>query len=258
MALSKKVLKGYWEQKAEKSGNLPTSTIRDHEARELSLHILKQYLKKSDNLLDVGCGNGFSTFEYAKIVKKALGVDYIPEFIEVAKRKYGKKVKNLEFEAKDVLDWDLPDNTYTKAISERCLINLVSWKDQQKAIKNIWKALKPKGLYLMQELSLQGYNQLDVMRKKFGLEPIKRHWHNIYFDENKLKKFVKPYFKVKEVRRFETYCFLSKVVHCLYVAPKDPKYRAKFNKIARDVSKEMLELNGSFPSHHMLYVLEKR
>lgn len=40
-----------------------------------SIEIIKNYCKKTDNLLDIGCGTAFKTIQLANYVKSIYGID---------------------------------------------------------------------------------------------------------------------------------------------------------------------------------------
>ncbi len=258
MATTDGEVRSYWEKKSVEMKGDPKATIRDHEFREMEIEIIKGLLKPSDIVFDIGCGNGFSTAEYAKVAGSVVGGDYIPEFVEDAKQTYldqGNRGR-LSFVVSDVLNLDLEPESFDVAVSSRCLINLTSWEDQQKAIRSIHRILRKGGLFIFTEVTFQGMASLDALRKEFGLSEIKKHWHNLYLDEPKLEAFIKPLFDVQEVKRFGTYCLISKIVHPLYVAPEEPKYGAKLNKVASLIGRKYVDFNGA--SHQVMYVLRKK
>ncbi|MBF8249505.1 MAG: methylase involved in ubiquinone/menaquinone biosynthesis [Candidatus Levybacteria bacterium] len=248
-----------WQEHAKKNAADPKAVIRDIHFRNLSNHIVSSYLNMTDLALDAGCGNGYATAFYSKFVKKIIGFDYTPQFIKAAEKKYSKLIRkgNLEFSVGDVLDLAfLKKNKFDKVITERTLINLPSWEDQKKAILNFYSVLKPKGLLLMTEITLQGHAAVDKIRKSVGLDIIEKYPSNIYLDEPILDKFLSKYFIIKHKKHFGAYTLISKIIHPLLVAPKPPKFDAKINRIADVVSRNFL--GEDMPSHNIFYVLEKR
>ena len=55
------IVKKYWELTAEKLGTDPRATIKDHQFRLLEIDTIKNYLTENDVVIDIGCGNGYST-----------------------------------------------------------------------------------------------------------------------------------------------------------------------------------------------------
>src|SRR3989344_6863752 len=227
------IVKKYWELTAEKLGTDPRATIKDHQFRLLEIDTIKNYLTENDVVIDIGCGNGYSTLEYAKIVKEITGIDYSKNMIKFA-NEASKKIKgknNFEFKIGDILNIELPENYYHVAISERCLINLPSNMDQERAVLNIYKSLKMGGKFIIAEVTLEGHRKINALRELFGLDKIKVHWHNVYIKEEEFLPFLLKYFKLLETKRFGMYQFLSKIVHPLLVEPEEPKFEAKINEI---------------------------
>ena len=251
-----KIKKG-WQIQAAKFGTDHRATIRDIEFRKLNTLVVSRYLNKNDRCLDIACGNGFATAQYAQKVKFALGIDYLPEFIELANKKHQKLVKigKLAFRIGDILKLDLKGE-FDKIICERTLNNLTSFADHKKAVLNLHKALKKNGLLLLVEPTVQGHQSVDKVRTALGLPKLTKYWNNFYLDEVKFEKFIKPYFKIEKKIHFGTYHLISKILYPLYVYPKEQKFRSKFNRLARLISQEYLEENGV--SHTVLYVLRKR
>jgi len=256
--MCKEEIRRYWESKASEEGDKPSSTIKDHEFREMEIAVISKYLKPRDVVLDIGCGNGFSTVCYLEKVNKIIGVDYIQDFVDWANRLYVNENNRskLEFKQADALELPFKDEEFDVVLSERMLINLSTWDDQKKALNNIWKVLKKGGRLILLEVSIQGMAALDEMRKKFGLEEMKKHWHNLYIDEDMLQRFLADKFVIKDIKRFSIYCLISKIAHSLLVAPEEPQYGAKINKIASLIGREYIDFKGG-ASHQFMYVLEK-
>ena len=73
----RQIIKGKWEQESSERANLKEATIRDLVFRDLNTEVVREYLSPEDVVLDIGCGNGFATAEYARVTQHMLGVDYM-------------------------------------------------------------------------------------------------------------------------------------------------------------------------------------
>jgi SAM-dependent methyltransferase len=141
----------------------------------------------------------------------------------------------------DVTNLKFPNLCFDIVISERCLLNLPSREDQWKAMRHIARVLKPGGLYLMLEGTLQGLRKLNDLRANVGLPPIPEaspdyNWFSNKFDEEEMLAVASTLFaKVQSIQRFGTYYFISRVIHPLLVAPAEPQYDAKINAVARQI-----------------------
>ena len=57
-------VKSFWDKESKRIGNSPYATIRDHYFRYIEINEIVNFFKrkKIKKLLDIGCGNGFSTY----------------------------------------------------------------------------------------------------------------------------------------------------------------------------------------------------
>jgi SAM-dependent methyltransferase len=231
-------IKAFWEEKALKSLPEEMVTHPDCNQRFLEIEVLLQYLPRSQHILDIGCGNGFSTAIFAEYASSIVGIDYSPAMIGRAKRNFGH-LPNVHFEVQDVLDLRFPASSFDIVISQRCLINLPTWEAQQKAMVGITKILKPGSYFFLQEGTQQGRESLNQAREIFGLDRMPVVTYNLDFDEQKLWPFIRKYYEIVEIRRFGLYDFISRVVHPLLVSPSVPRYDAKINEVAWHIARKL-------------------
>ncbi len=254
----KKEILDYWDQKAKELKELPQATMRDIQLRLLEIDLILGQLKNSEEVLDVGCGNGFATEIYSEKAKSIVGIDFSSEMIHQANQQLHQKQgnnKNISFRQMDVLNLAFPENSFDVVISERCLINLRSWEDQRQAMLEIKRVLKSGGRFLMIEGTNEGLNGLNIIRESYGLHKIERHWHNLLLDDDKLMDFLENNFKINEIRSLGTYYLISRVVHPLMVLPEEPKFEAKINEVARKIAFDIPSFEDI--SINKLYVLSK-
>lgn len=220
-----KNVRDYWE-------NPGTVSLMDRNLKKLENDSIIPFLEENFRVLDIGCGDGEGTIEYAKRVKEIIGMDYSRTMIRKSlgrTRGYREDVHSLQA---DILSLPFYPGTFDAVITERCLINLESWEFQQRALENIREVLKEGGIYLMLETTLQGLRALNGMRKKVGLKPIPMPWHNQNFDLERLLPFLERGFQIIQRKSFGLYYFLSRVIHPLLVVPEEPKYDAYINQVA--------------------------
>ena len=167
-----------------------------------------------------------------------------------------KKQKNVVLKKVDFLGkYDL-DNDYDVIISQRFLINLMEWKLQKKVILDLLNHLKKTGILILLEGSQDGVSELNRFRKFLDLEPIPVKWHNLFFDDAKLKKFISDHkYKLIETDGIGEFFLLTRGIRPYF--DKDLNWNSNFNKIA--ASKEManyLKFGPKF-SRLRLYVFAK-
>jgi ubiquinone/menaquinone biosynthesis C-methylase UbiE len=250
-------VKKFWEDSGKKMPTDPRITIRDHYFRLLEIYEIKKLLAGKNKVLDIGCGNGFSTLEYAREVNYIIGADYSKNLINGAKKLLEKNRRaNVEFMVSDVLKMPFEKGKFDAVVGERLLINLPNWEMQKDAIEKIARVIKSGGLYICAEVSQQGHQTMDYYRTLFGLGRIEKYWHNLYLDETKFIPFASKYFTISQIKRFGMYQFLSKVVYPLLAAPKEPRFISKFNKVAMEIGKKITNFDDC--SHQVMFVLHRR
>lgn len=149
--------------------------------------------KEDETVLDFGCGDGRLTAEIAKRVPKGtvLGIDISDSMISKAKETYGDSSKpsfvaNLSFDRISAVDYHA-ENKFDRVIS----FDTFHWIDgQQKALENIYAALKPGGNFYLKMLAT---NPIDRM---FSIKTnLKTKWsgefRKAYFQE-RTPEAIKP------------------------------------------------------------------
>lgn len=210
--------------------------MADRNQRMLEIDEALRYIPPGQRILDVGCGNGYSTAIFAKQAEHIVAIDYSEAMISRAKREYGD-IPNITFEVRDILSpLTYPPKSFGVAVAQRCLINLATWEDQQKAIEHIAQVIRPGGYFVMQEGTRQGREGLNALREQMGLPRMPDVPFNSDLDEMTLWPFLRRHFEIVQIRRYGLYDLVARVVHPLLVAPAQPDYEAKINEIARQVA----------------------
>jgi len=258
--LTNEIVFDYWQRKAAEEGDDPRVTIRDHHFRELEIDTIKRYLRPGDTVVDIGCGNGYSTIRYARCVGHIIGADYSPFMIEAANRQLARTNHGLRgktaFQVEDARALSFADRSFSRVIMERCLINIPDRQEQVQAAIEAGRVLCPGELFLLAEVTLQGHERVNKYRRMFGLDKLKVHWHNTYVDEPVFLDAISETFELVETVRFGMYGFLSKVVHPLLVEPEEPSFDARLNEVAGRIARGIPDFDGC--SHQVLFVLKKR
>lgn len=98
----------------------------------------------SENILDIGCGDGKLTAEIAKLVPKGnvVGIDKSPSMVSFANANYGDPYSpNLSFKIMDATQLPFQEE-FDHIVSFTCM----HWiKDQSKVLQSIAQSLKPNG-----------------------------------------------------------------------------------------------------------------
>jgi len=144
-------------------------------AREL---IEKIPLKGTENLLDIGCGDGKVTAEISRLVSKGsiIGIDNSAAMIKLASDRHSASIySNLSFQEMDA--GNLQFNDRFDLIFSNAVLHWV--KDQKPVIKGMFKSLKQGGRVLLQ-MGGEG-NASGIVNVLSELQTEKK-WHS-YFNE---------------------------------------------------------------------------
>jgi len=104
----KTACQAFWNGRAEEFNKKKQKSEGDKRLNSiLELLALKGMLKKDGSILDIGCGPGKYSVEFAKQTKSVIGVDISPKMIEFARENARETdLDNLSF---DTLDWEFAD-----------------------------------------------------------------------------------------------------------------------------------------------------
>ena len=194
----------------------------------------------------------------------AHGIDYSEKMVEGAQRLVDETkpalLGTVAFQHASVLELPYETSSMDVVTSSRCLMALLDWDLQKKALIEIHRVLKPGGLYVMMEGTFDGLERLNDMRTRFGLDSIaadgKDRLFTLKFRESELLEFIRPYYALQHTQRFGMYYFLTRVVQPLLVAPDRPNYDHKLNEVAREIAKLVPDFEGL--GHLVGFVLSKR
>lgn len=105
----------------------------------------QKYLKPNDNVLDLGCGNGrlYELFKNQSI--NYIGADNCQTLIGLAKKKYPQ----VKFILADALNLPFKDNEFDSVFSIAMLHQIPSMELRIKALEEIKRVLKKKGILIL-------------------------------------------------------------------------------------------------------------
>ena len=241
------------------------TTASDHLLREIEIDTAAAYMRDGMRVLDVGCGLGYAPLQYAgRRNVEAHGIDYARNMIEGARVLFARDRPVLKgsvsFAEASVMELPFPDAHFDVVTSSRCLMALLDWDLQQKALLEIRRVLKPHGVLVLMEGTFEGLEKLNAAREKFALEPIAPDGRDrlitLKFHEAELLEFVRQHYEVRTIQRFGMYYFLTRVVQPLLVAPDKPTYDHPLNRIAREIARHFPNFEDL--GHLVAFVLEKR
>ena len=211
-------IREFWTEQAIEHGDSPSASWSDQRAIDLEIREIVNYINDGDTVFDIGCANGYSTIQFAceKNIKIS-GIDLIPEMIDTAnmrkKQLSDKILGDAEFDVGDILALNNHDRQYDKVIVTRVVINLNNWENQRRALQNCAELVKPGGLLLISEATIQGWENLNNLRGEWGLKEIPMPTFNTYLDEEKVITTVGATLKFVELKNFSsTYYVGTRVI----------------------------------------------
>ena len=234
-------IKNYWEDPS-------TRSIIDKNLHTIEIDAVRRHLVASDRVADIGCGEGVATMEYARMVRECVAFERSNHLRGLAKKRLAETgLSNVTVLPGDLLKMNKGAGDFDAVVSQRMLINLASWEEQQEAILNIRSLLKPSGRFIMIENTVDATDAMNDVRKSLGLSPIKTHWHNLYFDYDQMISFMKKHFEVVEESDFGLYYFLTRIYVSMFASFTGFGVNAKKNPIfdtSDEAARKLFEAYG--------------
>lgn len=193
--MEKDFIKEYWNNNSQKFQGSYEASWGDIYAINLEIETIGEYIKDGDNVLDVGCANGYSTLNQWKNRKlmSIVGVDYSANMIQYAnqnKKDFGLLDENINFYEGDIRNLQFEDNTFDVVYTTRVLINLPNWEQQKQGISECLRVAKKGGKIIFSEAFWEPLVLLNSMRKIVNLKPLVEHDFNRYLKQSYLEEYL--------------------------------------------------------------------
>lgn len=137
-------MNSFWDKMA-KSYDVSTEK-HFHDTNSKIIDYTKQYCKKSDSLLDLGCGTGVIIIDLADCVNKLTAVDSSAEMIKMARQKLlCRNITNINFEIDNISELDFIEEKYNIITAFNLLLYLSS---PDIVLKKIYDGLPSGGYFI--------------------------------------------------------------------------------------------------------------
>lgn len=216
----------YWESPK-------TASLIDKNLRILETDFVLSQLSIGDDMADIGCGDAESTVHYAKKVGSCLALERSATLRNKASQRFlDAGVKNYELVEGDALDLSKYKEKFNVVVSQRVVINFMTWEEQKKVIQNIWETLRLGGRYVMVENTFEGFEALNSVRRDVNLPNIKLHdWHNYFLHYDKFMEYISNKFVVEKTHNFNLYYLLTRVYVNMFASFEGYGLNAKKDEI---------------------------
>lgn len=207
-------IRDFWTEQAKLHGTAAAASWSDVNVIDMEIREILTRLADGDRVLDVGCANGYSTIQYAANRKLTVrGVDYVPEMIEQARarlKEFGQRLAgSVEFGVGDIMNLAEGREAWDKVVVVRVVINLHDWDHQRRALRNCADAVKPGGLLLLSEATLNGWRRLNKFRNEWGLSDIAMPGFNQYLDQDQVVAELAPLMDLVTISNFASTYFVG-------------------------------------------------
>lgn len=140
-----------------------------------------KWLRESDRVMEVGCGEGFGCNFFSRHVAEATGLDIDPETVDRCGSRYVRD--NLRFIIGDIINPPTKPKAQYDAVVSFEMIEHVSQADGQKMVANVAAYLKDKGLAI-----------LSTPRRREDRSVSRQHMHVFEYDYDTFVKTLQPHF----------------------------------------------------------------
>ncbi len=216
-------IRQFWTSQAVREGQSHAASWGDRPVIELEINEIARHLRDGQRVIDIGCANGFSTVQYAAQRKISIkGVDYVPEMVSSATERLTKLPAQLsgsvEFAAGDITDLHgESDNSYDSAIVTRVIINLPDAGMQARGLAECARIVRPGGLLLLSEATVEGWERLNTFRQEWNLPPIQQPPFNTYVRQPMLVEALSHSMVLEAVIDFSsTYYVATRVIKPIF------------------------------------------
>ncbi len=117
---------------------------------ESEKYVFGKYLKKTDNILDLGCGTGRTTFHLFQLgYEQIIGIDLTPEMIATATELNKNYQLDINFKEGDARDLEFNDQVFDAVIfSFNGLMSIPDASQRKKALSEINRVSKRGGTFI--------------------------------------------------------------------------------------------------------------
>lgn len=218
----------HWNARAVAVENDAEVNIMDVFQRDLEYEEIERFLAPEMRLLEVGCGNGFSTARFRRLVRHVDAFDSSVEMITRARARFGEI--NNRFIHDNLLDPRSLNGPYDAVVCVRVLINLRDLDEQRRALGCLRALVKPHGLLVLAEGYRDGFVELSRLRAQVGLTPLEAAPINFYCRLDDVQAELRSTFDQVADFHLGAYDYLTRVLYPLVVGHDKVVHNSVFSQ----------------------------
>jgi SAM-dependent methyltransferase len=225
----------HWNDRAASVADDIEVNLMDIFQREIEYDYVCRYLRPDMRVLEVGCGNGFSTVRFRELAAHVDAFDFAEQMIDRARTSFGEK--NNRFIHDNLLEPKHLEGPYDTTICVRVLINLKDFAQQQLGVRNLAELTKPGGMLILAEGFTNGFDSLNELRAQVGLPAIQPAAINCYSALEDLMPTIDESFEVEDTFHLGAYDYLTRVLYPLVVGPENAKHNTNFSERCSELAR---------------------
>ncbi|MEM9055696.1 MAG: class I SAM-dependent methyltransferase [Pseudomonadota bacterium] len=164
----------FWDKTADKYSRQP---ISNQKAYDLKLELTREYFTPESKVLEFGCGTGSTALLHAPYVDQIDAIDVSPRMIEIAKAKLAPAgIDNVNFEVADMDGYQADPDSYDAVLGLNILHLL---DDRMAAIEEVYRVLKPGGLFVSSTFCSREKIMFRLMEPLFVLMHVLKQWPHL-------------------------------------------------------------------------------
>ncbi len=190
--------------------------------------LVLEHMPDDAKVLDIGCGGGRTAIALAELGLDVYGIDISNAMVTLARQQASWAEVDGEFQVMDVMHMEFPADVFDVAFYSYNGIELLPGKaGKERAVQEIWRVLKPGGVFIFSTHSIFALNGLAPARLKtfvkfcfgqlLGLPVREQELGERFIDdeweEAKYLQILPPFFWIRLVKRvgFELKYFNSRL-----------------------------------------------
>jgi ubiquinone/menaquinone biosynthesis C-methylase UbiE len=212
---------------------------------DLEIRTIGQHIKEGDNVIDIGCANGYSTYRQFDENNPAsiVGIDFAKSMIDAANevRRGRNGQEKVSFRVGDVRCLDYEKEVFDVAYTTRVLINLPTWEDQKIGIDECLRVVRPGGRVIISEGFWEPLCRLNAIRLLSDLPPLVEHDFNRYLKMSVVEDYLRDQGIDYKINDFSSIYYLgSRFLRELVTDP------ARYDGFSNPINKIFYEIEQQF------------